>query len=120
MPGAEQWDRGAVSLGPRTAGLRTWVAGARCAGVQVPDLPNLTAAEARLSRGAARKPCGSGVNLAAVATDGSIFPCYRCVFGTDYRLGNVVGATSGTDSTSRRGCKLAGELLAQQSVLRDE
>jgi uncharacterized protein len=84
------WDAMAIDTWAREhARLLTWAVGAHYAGVRIPDLPNLNGIEARLRRGTQRKACGSGVELAAVATDGSVFPCYRFVFGSDYRLGDV-------------------------------
>jgi uncharacterized protein len=78
------WDSSAIRLWSREhACLATWMRGARQAGARLPELPNLTGVLARLRRGA-------GVSLSAVATDGALFPCYRFVFGADYRLGDVV------------------------------
>jgi uncharacterized protein len=92
-----EWDTSAIRHWSREHGrLTTWMRGARQAGLALPELPTLGGILGRLRRGAPRRPCGSGVSLCAVATDGSIFPCYRFVFGTDYRLGDVDrGITAG-------------------------
>jgi uncharacterized protein len=69
--------------------LATWVAGARASGSPVPELPHLAAVERRLRHGAPRFACGAGESHAAVATDGGLYPCYRFVFGAEYRLGEA-------------------------------
>jgi uncharacterized protein len=94
-----EWDTSAIRHWSREhARLVTWMRGARQAGLALPELPNLTGILGRLQRGAPRRACGAGVSLCAVATDGSIFPCYRFVFGTDYRLGDVTRGITASEA----------------------
>jgi uncharacterized protein len=93
------WDSSAIQHWSREhARLATWMRGARQAGARLPELPNLTGILGRLRRGAPRRACGAGVGLSAVATDGALFPCYRFVFGTDYRLGDVAAGITAVDA----------------------
>ena len=88
----ENWDDDAVAAwGREHRRIETWLAGARSVGLAVPDLPGLRAIEDRLARGAPRRSCGAGDRVAAVSTDGGLYPCYRLVFSDDpdCRLGDV-------------------------------
>lgn len=72
--------------------IGTWMLGARGAGKPLPDLPSFRGVEARLRGRSRKKACGAGERIAAIATDGAIYPCYRFVFeeGADEcRLGDV-------------------------------
>jgi uncharacterized protein len=85
-----RWESSEVAAwGRGHAQLALWRRGAHNAGLAVPELPNLIGIERRLREGAPRRACGAGVSLAAVATDGRFFPCYRLVFGDDLCLGDV-------------------------------
>jgi uncharacterized protein len=108
------WDDAAIlAWGREHARLFTWMLGARQAGARIPELPNLAGVLARLRRGKPRRACGAGVELAAVATDGSILPCYRFVFGTDCRLGDVgTGVTE--HATQRAFAALAPDALGPE------
>jgi radical SAM protein with 4Fe4S-binding SPASM domain len=69
-----------------------WLTGLVGAGRRPPVLPNWQGVESRLVRGRPRRPCGAGTRLAAVSTDGTLYPCYRFVFAEDadeYVLGDV-------------------------------
>lgn len=89
------WDAIAVDAWRREHDrLITWITGACSAGLEVPDLPNLTSIEARLLRGVPRRSCGAGSRFCAVAADGALFPCYRFVFQDGCRLGHVTSGFS--------------------------
>ena len=99
-----EWDDAAIATWAREhRRIGTWIVGARSAGLPVPDLPDFRAVEERLARGAPRRACGAGVRLAAVSTDGGIYPCYRLVFGEDdgCRLGDVERGYTNQEALAR-------------------
>ncbi len=99
-----EWDDTAVATWAREhRRIGTWLVGARSAGLAVPDLPDFRAVEERLSRGTPRRACGAGNRLAAVSTDGGIFPCYRLVFHEDdgCRLGDVEHGYTNLEALAR-------------------
>jgi uncharacterized protein len=87
------WDDAAVAAWRREhERIGTWLVGVHGAGKQPPDLPTWRGVESRLLRGRPRHACGAGVRLAAVSTDGGLYPCYRFVFAErreECRLGDV-------------------------------
>ncbi len=89
----EDWTDEAIALWEREhRRLATWIVGARSAGRRLAELPTLSGLEARLTRSTPRRACGAGERLAAVATDGRVFPCYRFVFDdalAEFQIGDV-------------------------------
>jgi uncharacterized protein len=99
-----EWDDAAVATWAREhRRIGTWLVGARSAGLAVPDLPDFRAIEERLARGAPRSACGAGDRIAAVSTDGGIYPCYRLVFheGNGCRLGDVERGYTNQEALAR-------------------
>ena len=88
----KEWDDHAIALwGREHRRLGTWLIGAHGAGTNVPDLPAWRSVEGRLL-GRRRGSCGAGRRIAAVSSDGGLYPCYRLVFQGDdpsCRLGDV-------------------------------
>ncbi len=86
------WSDEAVAIWKREhVRIGTWLIGASGAGLRLPDLPTWRGVESRLLLGRPRSACGAGDRIAAVATDGRIFPCYRFV-STDsdkWQIGHV-------------------------------
>lgn len=109
----QPWDEAAVQAwGREHRKIGTWLVGAHGAGVSVPDLPAWRAVERRLLSGRPRTSCGAGSRVAAVATDGSLYPCYRFVFekAEAARLGHV-----STGFTNREALDLFASLSPEQT-----
>ena len=87
-----EWPDDAVAAWKREHGrIGTWLVGLASAGRRLPDLGPWKAIEHKMLLGRQRAHCGAGVRVAAVATDGTLYPCYR--FAAEqaraYRLGDV-------------------------------
>jgi len=111
------WDEAALRLWRREhERLVTWFLGARGVGKRLPELPLLSALEARLLRGVPRGRCGAGTEQVTVAPDGGIYPCYRFPYTKDadeWRLGDVERGITRPE-------KLADLEALQASALRPE
>jgi len=101
------WDETSVArFGREHRRIGTWLIGAAGAGKRVPDLPGWRAIEERLLLGRGRGACGAGRRIAAVSTDGGLYPCYRLVFRGDddqSRLGDVVSGFTNAEALERFG-----------------
>jgi uncharacterized protein len=104
----EKWSEHAVEeWGRQHARIGTWLVGALSAGLRVPALPWWSAIEKRLVLGKPRSACGAGARVAAVSTDGALWPCYRFVFDQPeaWKLGHV-----STGFTNREAMELFASL----------
>lgn len=104
----QPWSEDAIEAwGREHRRIGTWLVGAVSAGVRVPELPSWTAVERRLTLRRPRSACGAGSRVAAVTTDGRVFPCYRFVFdqADDCQLGHVT-----TGFTNREALELFASL----------
>lgn len=101
----EPWnDEAIAAFGREHRRIGTWLVGAHGAGANVPDLPAWRAIEERLLLGKGRQACGAGRRIAAVSTDGGLYPCYRLVFRGDdsgVRLGDVDAGFTGREALER-------------------
>lgn len=85
------WDDAAIEawgFEHRMIGL--WLAELNASGARVPDLNWWRAVEERLLLHKPRVACGAGERVIAASPDGSLFPCFRLVFGQESScVGNV-------------------------------